>query len=84
MSRGSGRELARLMQDARAGQARKVFDEMDLRMRMACLARNLRDAAGCALAAAFQRYVNTGLGRPAGEQEWEPNLDGLAAPGWER
>lgn len=41
---------------------------------MRTLARNLRDAAGCALAAHHYSY----------QRAWRANLDGRAAPGWER
>lgn len=68
-----------------------VMDEwsaMTMQSRLRCLARNLRDAGGCALAfhlgnpeATPTRYVP---GRGWFETNvWEPNLDGRAVPGWE-
>ena len=57
--------------------------DFHLRASMAVLARNLRDAAGCALAwrlrSDFERNWLRGDCRA-----WCPNLDGEPAPGWER
>ena len=46
-----------------------------MRESLRVLARNLRDAAGCALAV---RMTSPAFGR------WRSNCDGRAAPGWER
>jgi len=54
-----------------------------LRRRMACLARNLRDAAGCALAWRLRRDFGNSWERGDCDA-WCPNLEGKPAPGWER
>ena len=54
-----------------------------LRAALWCLARNLRDAAGCALA--WRRGREFDWNWEHGDcEEWGPNLDGKPAPGWER
>ena len=54
-----------------------------MRESLRVLARNLRDAAGCALAWRLHRDFE--LSWRAGDCEaWCPNLDGEPAPGWER
>ena len=47
------------------------------------LARNLRDAAGCALAWRLRRDFGNSWERGDCDA-WCPNLDGAPAPGWER
>lgn len=51
--------------------------------RLRCLARNLRDAAGCALAWRLHHDFKESW-RIGDCEAWCPNLDGQPAPGWER
>jgi hypothetical protein len=47
------------------------------------IARNLRDAAGCALAWRLRRDFEWNW-KHGDCEAWCPNLDGVRAPGWER
>ena len=58
-----------------------VMDEwstMPMQPRLRCLARNLRDAAGCALA------YDLGCSAEYARTPWDATLAGRPAPGWER
>jgi hypothetical protein len=48
------------------------------------LARNLRDAAGCALAWRHATHWARELMERGAPYAWRPNCDGKPAPGWER
>jgi hypothetical protein len=59
-------------------------DEYELRAQMKKLGRNLRDAAGCAVAWGYSaNYARDLLMRQRFDQ-WRPNCNGQPAPGWER
>ena len=63
-----------------------VMDEwsaMTMQSRLRCLARNLHDAAGCALAWRLHRDFEWNW-KHGDCEAWCPNLDGERAPGWER
>jgi hypothetical protein len=55
-----------------------IAEEATVRAALWCLARNLRDAAGCALA------YDLGCSAEYARTPWDANLAGRPAPGWER
>lgn len=64
-------------------QKDRVEAERGLFIAMHTLARNLRDAAGCAVASDLRNLTIGEFGDDI-ESAWHSNCDGKPAPGWER